>query len=65
MSDLIQGYERSGLISDPTKCFRFCEWCQEKFHPDELTEVEVTAKDGSKQTAEFCDPCLNPDESDY
>lgn len=64
MSDLIDGYTRSGLISDPTKCFRFCEWCQEKFHPAELTEVEVEDLAGVRETVEVCEPCLNPDESE-
>lgn len=64
MSDLIQSYERSGLISDPTKCFRFCEWCQEKFHPDELEEVDVVDRAGVRETILVCEPCLNPDESE-
>ena len=62
--DLIDHYEQSGLISDPTKCFRSCEWCDRKFHPDELTDVDVKDSGGRIETVEVCDQCLDLDESE-
>ena len=56
MSDLIEEYEKSGLISDPTTCFMRCDVCGERFHPDDLTTT-VVLEDGSRATLEVCDGC--------
>jgi len=38
MSDLINGYTKSGLISDPTKGFISCNGCRFEFHPDDIAD---------------------------
>ena len=38
MSDLIDGYVKSGLVSEPTKGFIRCNGCRFEFHPDDITD---------------------------
>jgi hypothetical protein len=55
MSDLIEEYEKSGLISNPTKCFRPCDICGTKYHPDDLSTVDIERY--GHDTIEVCDDC--------
>ena len=64
MSDLIDGYIRSGLISDPMKCFRRCECCSQKFHPGDLIEVDELNSAGEHETFEICGDCQNKSETE-
>jgi hypothetical protein len=54
--DLIDHYTRSGLISDPTRHFRPCYGCGERFHPDDMHTIDIE-KYGEHDTAEICDGC--------
>ena len=56
MSDLIGQYQKSGLISDPTRYFRPCYGCGEQFHPDDLNTLDVESY-GEHDTIEVCDEC--------
>ncbi len=63
-NDLIDGYIRSGLVSDnPTRNFRKCDGCGDRYHQDELRTVNVDF-DGAHWTLELCDQCKgDPDQA--
>ena len=54
--DLIDHYTRSGLISHPTRNFRPCYGCGERYHPDDMHTIDIE-KYGEHDTAEICDGC--------
>tara|TARA_R110000824_G_scaffold305230_1_gene493087 strand:+ start:799 stop:999 length:201 start_codon:yes stop_codon:yes gene_type:complete len=56
MNDLIDQYQKSGLISDPMKSFRPCDCCGEPTHPDDIHTVDVD-RFGEHDTIEVCDFC--------
>jgi len=57
LMDLIDHYTRSGLISEPTRHFRPCYGCGERFHPDDMHTIDIE-KCGEHDTAEVCDECM-------
>ena len=57
MTDLIEEYTKSGLISDPVKYFRRCDICEVKFHPDDLITVDIEHYNGQHNNIEICNRC--------
>lgn len=57
MSDLIDGYRRKGLISDPTRNFVCCDVCGYDYHPDDITEVDELTCSEEHVTLEVCRYC--------
>ena len=42
--------------TDPTRHFRPCYGCGERFHPDDMRTIDIE-KYGEHDTAEICDGC--------
>lgn len=59
--DLIDNYTSKGLTSDPTRHFRPCNGCNQRFHPDDLHTRDVM-RYGEHDTIEVCDECNTDDE---
>ena len=64
MDQLITEYEKSGLISDPTRHFQACYICKDRYHLNDLNDVDVEESDGSHNTILACDECKPNDKSD-
>lgn len=56
--DLIDHYKKSGLVPEnPTRYFRRCDRCEERFDADDLNTIDVE-KHGYHTTLEICDDCM-------
>jgi hypothetical protein len=51
-----QVWDGEKWISDPTRHFRPCYGCGERFHPDDMHTIDIE-KYGEHDTAEICDGC--------